>query len=58
MALEAHLAEIEVRHRALEKRIEQVQTHPSADSLELVRLKREKLRLKDQIVRLQSDGQS
>lgn len=55
MGLEAHLAEIETRHRALDKKIEQVRLHPSVDPLELARLKREKLRLKDELAKLQTD---
>ena len=54
MAVEAHLAEIQTRHRALEKKIEEVRSHPSADPLELRRMKQEKLRLKDEMFRLQS----
>lgn len=55
MGLEAHLAEIETRHRALDKKIEQVRLQPSADPLELVKLKREKLRLKDELRKLQNE---
>lgn len=51
MPLAAHLAELERRHKALESEIESALTHPSVDALELAHLKREKLRLKDQIAR-------
>lgn len=52
MALSAHLAELSEKHRLLERRIEEAQSHPSIDTLEIANLKREKLKLKDQIVRL------
>ena len=41
MALQSHLAELERRHQALEKEIEQELLHPSSDDLRLVELKRE-----------------
>lgn len=58
MAIEAHMAEIVSRHRALERKIEEVRLQPSADQLEIARLKREKLRLKDELARLQSSSSS
>ena len=58
MALEAHLAEIQTRHRALEKKIREVRLHPSVDPLEVQRLKREKLRLKDELIRLQGQSEN
>lgn len=54
MSIEAHLAELERRHRDLEAEIAEARTHPSIDELELVKLKRRKLLLKDEIVRLQN----
>ena len=52
MALQSHLAELERRHQALEKEIEQELLHPSSDDLRLVELKRRKLHLKDEIERI------
>jgi hypothetical protein len=52
MAIEAHLAELERRHQALEIEISEALTHPSADDLEIAQLKRKKLYVKDEIVRL------
>lgn len=49
-----HLAELERRHADLERRLEETTHHPSADSLELAKLKRKKLHLKDEIARLQN----
>jgi hypothetical protein len=54
MSVEAHLAELERRHRALEAEITEARAHPSIDDLEIVELKRRKLLLKDKIARLQN----
>jgi hypothetical protein len=54
MSTAAHLAELERRHRALEAEIVQAWTHPSTDHLQIVELKRRKLLLKDEIVRLKN----
>jgi hypothetical protein len=55
MAMEMHLAELERRHQALEKEIEEAMHHPGIDTLALTELKRKKLVLKDEIARLKSD---
>jgi hypothetical protein len=52
MSTQAHLAALERRHRALEIEIAEARTHPSIDDLEIVELKRRKLRVKDEIARL------
>jgi hypothetical protein len=56
MSIEAHLAELERRHRALEAEIAEARSHPSVDDLQIVALKRRKLLVKDEIARLQMDG--
>jgi len=56
MALDAHVAELSDRHRALEKKIENEMARPSADDLAIAALKREKLRIKDELARLKSQG--
>ena len=55
MAIESHLAELEKRHQALEKEINDALTHPSADDLQIAELKRKKLHVKDEIERLRHD---
>ena len=55
MSIEAHLAELERRHRALESELHEARAHPSIDDLEIVELKRRKLLVKDEIARLQLD---
>lgn len=52
MTIESHLAELEKRHQALEREIEDALNHPSSDDLSVSELKRRKLQLKEQIVRL------
>jgi hypothetical protein len=52
MTMEMHLAELERRHRALEREIEDAMQHPGIDTLTLTELKRRKLSLKDEIERL------
>ncbi len=52
MTIQTHLAELEQRHRALEDEIADAMTHPSADRLKIVELKRRKLQVKDEIARL------
>lgn len=55
MALDAHLAELSQKHRALDQKIEEEQGRPMADELKIAELKRQKLRLKDEIERLKHD---
>ena len=56
MAIESHLAELERRHRALEREISEALTHPATDDLELAELKRRKLHVKDEIARLRQEA--
>lgn len=53
MTIQAHLAELEKRHRALEDELAEAMTHPSTDDLTIRELKRRKLLVKDEIARLQ-----
>ena len=55
MALTAHLQELSDKHRQLERRIEDEIARPGSDDMTIRRLKREKLKLKDQITRLTSE---
>ena len=56
MSIQTHLAELERRHQALEQEINEAQAHPAADDLKIAELKRRKLQVKDEIVRLQQDA--
>jgi hypothetical protein len=52
MAIESHLAELVERHRVLERSIEEEMARPYADDFKVAQLKKRKLRLKEEIVRL------
>ncbi len=54
MSLTAHLAELAEKHRVLDRRIEQEMSRPAAADHEIMRLKLEKLRLKEEIEKLQA----
>jgi hypothetical protein len=56
MAIESHLAELEKRHQALDQEISEALAHPSTDGLRIVELKRLKLHVKDEIMRLRQDA--
>jgi hypothetical protein len=53
MSPDAHLAELKAMHRALEEQISDALAHPSTDDTKIAELKRRKLQVKDEIVRLQ-----
>lgn len=55
MALEAHLSELSEKHRALDRKIEEELARPTTDDLVIAELKRQKLRLKDEIERLKQE---
>ena len=54
MALQAHLVELERKHKVLETELHEALVHLSTDDLQIVELKRRKLILRDQIARLKS----
>lgn len=54
MSLNAHLSELSEKHRLLERRIQEAVTSPGSDDAEIRRLKQEKLKIKDEITRLQT----
>ena len=54
MTFQAHLTELTAKHKALEAQIEQELAHPSSDDLLIAELKRRKLKLKDEITRLEA----
>ena len=57
MALQSHLSELERKHQALEREIQDEMSHRGADDLKLAALKRRKLQLKDEIERLRRSNQ-
>ena len=52
MAIQAHLVELERKHRVLESELHEALMHLSTDDLRIAELKRKKLVLKDEIERL------
>jgi hypothetical protein len=56
MTMQNHLAALEKRRESLKKEIEVCEQHPSVDELKIASLKRQKLLLKDEIVRLRAEG--
>jgi hypothetical protein len=55
MALDAHLVELSEKHRALDRKIEEELARPTTDDLRIAELKRQKLRLKDEMERLRHE---
>ena len=52
MPLQNHLVELQRKHQALEREIEDAITHPASDEMRIAQLKRRKLHLKDEMSRL------
>ena len=57
MSLHEHVDSLRAKHARLEEQIDEEQHRPLPDSTVLVKLKREKLRLKEAIERLQHDDE-
>ncbi len=53
MNLSSHLTELRKKHQTLSEAIEAEQRAPGSDSLSIATMKRQKLKLKDEIERLQ-----
>ena len=52
MSLNTHLTELKRKHQHLSLEVEQAQKAPGVDGLQVVTLKKQKLRLKEEIERL------
>ena len=52
MAFESHLAELSEKHRRIDQSLHEELQHPSADPLKITELKKQKLRIKEQIERI------
>lgn len=52
MSVSAHLVELKKKHASLSTEVEEAQRAPSVDALEVAALKKQKLKLKDEIERL------
>jgi hypothetical protein len=49
MATEARIRELDARHQSLERLIAEEMSHPSSDDLRVRELKRQKLKLKEEM---------
>ena len=58
MSLSAHLQELKKKHQLLSDHVEEMQRRPAADDMELQKLKKQKLRLKEEISRLSASNTS
>jgi hypothetical protein len=54
MALEGHIQELSEKHKKLEELIDAEMTHPDWDEARVSALKKEKLRIKDELERLRT----
>lgn len=52
MSMTSHLEELKKKHQSLSNAVEEAQRHPSIDDLEIAKMKKEKLHLKEEITRL------
>lgn len=52
MALSSHVQELRKKHETLSKRVEEAQRSPGSDDLRISELKKQKLKLKEEIERL------
>jgi len=55
MSLANHLEELQRKHGDIEREIDEALLHPSVDDLQIVRLKRRKLAIKDEIEKLKDN---
>ena len=54
MALQGHVLELSDKHKRLEEMIEAEMAHPDWDEIRVAALKKEKLRIKDELERLRT----
>ena len=54
MNLQAHLSELVSKHRTLEKELADAVAHPASTDQEIAEIKRRKLKIKDEITRLEA----
>lgn len=52
MSLSSHIEELKRKHHALSEKVEQAQRAPSSTTLEIAELKKQKLKIKQEIERL------
>jgi hypothetical protein len=52
MSMTSHLQELRRKHQVLSDAVEAAQRNPAADDLEIAKMKKQKLHLKEEITRL------
>lgn len=52
MSLDSHLQELRKKHQSLNEAVEAAQRNPGTDTLDVVKMKKQKLLLKEEIERL------
>jgi len=52
MSLSSHLTELKKKHQSLSESVEVLQRSPATDDLEIAKLKKKKLMIKEEITRL------
>ena len=57
MTIQAHLAELERKHQALEVELSKAINRPSTDDFTIAELRRRKLLVKDEISRVRTDAE-
>jgi hypothetical protein len=55
MSLQGHIVELQRRHEALKKEIAKEQHHPRQDDRRILELKRKKLQIKDELLKLKTN---
>jgi len=54
MSMSSHITELQKKHSELSDKVESYERHPGTDGLDISMLKKQKLRLKEEITRLSS----
>ncbi|MBC6442004.1 MAG: YdcH family protein [Rhodobacteraceae bacterium] len=54
MSVSTHISKLRKKHQQLSRKVEQVQRSPGSNDQEIVMLKKQKLRIKEEILRLSS----
>lgn len=55
MSLSSHLTELKKKHEHMSMEVEQAQRSPSTDGLQIAAMKKQKLKLKEEIERLTAE---
>jgi hypothetical protein len=58
MSLQAHLGELVAKHKALEAELAEAIAHPASSDAEIAELKRRKLKIKDEITRIEGQARA